>query len=212
MQVSSREARSGRAQFFTVVQDTPWYRDWLMAGVSAVADLPPGAKVLDVGTGPGKLLTLLRQKLSLDCVGVDADPAMLNEARRRRELDDVPLLHVPPGHSLPFPPGSFDAIYFCSVLYLMTADAAQALLAQASSLLRPHGRIIILTPTGAERPHPSPGWRHWTFHLWRHATAEAGRQWHSQRLAPQFAATQTMAYTCRPVLWGLASVEALATI
>jgi ubiquinone/menaquinone biosynthesis C-methylase UbiE len=182
-----------------------------MAGVSAVADLPPGAKVLDVGTGPGKLLTLLRQELSLDCVGVDTDPAMLSEARRRRELVGVPLLHVPPGYPLPFPPDSFDAIYFCSVLYLMTAADARALLAQASSLLSSHGRIIILTPTGADHPRLSPVWRHWTFYLWRHATAAAGRQWRSQRLAPQFAAGQAMAYTCRPVLSGLATVEALAT-
>jgi ubiquinone/menaquinone biosynthesis C-methylase UbiE len=168
--------------------------------------------VLDVGTGPGKLLTLLRQELSLDCVGIDADPAMLNEARRRRELADVPLLHVPPGHALPFPPGSFDAIYFCSVLYLMAADEAQALLAQASSLLSSRGRVIILTPTGVDRQRPSPGWHHWTFHLWRRATAAAGRQWQSQRLAPRFAASRAMAYTYRPVLSGLACVEVLATV
>ncbi len=141
-------SRSAFSRFFARVQDAPWYHEFLRPVVTTLADLPAGALVVDVGTGPGQLLALLRQALAVECVGVDTDRAMLDEARRRPGLADVPLLQSTAGQALPLPLHSVDAICFCSVLYLLDTQEVMALLQQASQLLRPHGRIVILTPSG----------------------------------------------------------------
>lgn len=201
------ESRSAQSRFFAYAQDTAWYLEFLTPVVSVLADLAPGSRVLDVGTGPGRLLAFLRQELSLDCVGVDVDPAMLLEARRRPELADVSLVHVALGEELPFAPHSFDAICFCSVLYLMGAGEGETLLQQARKLLRPQGRIVILTPWGAGSTGVAR--RHWTFYLWRRLTSSAGRDWQSQHMARNFAEKHGMAYACHSAFSNMATVEIL---
>src|SRR5215469_7761086 len=99
--LSARESRSVQSRFFAYVQDTLWYREFLRPVVTSLADLSPGSRGLDIGTGPGRLLAWLRQELAFDCVGVDTDRAMLLEARRRPKLTDVSLVHVPIGQTLP---------------------------------------------------------------------------------------------------------------
>jgi ubiquinone/menaquinone biosynthesis C-methylase UbiE len=200
-------SRSVQSRFFAYIQDTAWYRQFLHAAVEALADLAPGARILDVGTGPGRLLAVLHHELALNCVGVDADAAMLSEAHRYLQHTPIELVHVPFGLALPFPPNSFDAICFCSVLYLLEDHAALALLQQARMLLRPQGRIVILTASGATGMHLASGGRHWTFSLWRHLTSATGRQWQARHLASDFAQTYAMRYTCAPAMSHLATVE-----
>jgi ubiquinone/menaquinone biosynthesis C-methylase UbiE len=202
-------SRSASTRFFAYVQNTPWYRQFLQAAVATLADLAPGARILDIGTGPGRLLALLYHDLALNCVGVDADPAMLREARRYLRDSAIELVYVPAGQALPFSPHSFDAICFCSVLYLLKADEAWEMLRQARALLRPHGRIVILTASGA-RGQPLPrGGRHWTFTLWHRMTAAAGRRWVTDHLAGDFAQTHEMQYVCSSAFSRLATVEVL---
>lgn len=203
------EERSFQSRFFAHVQAASWYRAFLLPVVASLADLASGSRVLDIGTGPGKLLTLLRQETACECVGVDADRTMLLEARRHPELADASLVHVPAGEALLFQPQTFDAVCFCSVLYLLQREEGLALLRQAQTLLRPHGRIVILTPSGAANVHAPAAWQHWTFYLWRRLTASAGRQWQALRLAADFAEQQGMAYTCHPAFSGMATIEVL---
>jgi ubiquinone/menaquinone biosynthesis C-methylase UbiE len=202
-------SRTAQSRFFAYVQDTPWYQEFLRPVVISLRDVPAGSRVLDIGTGPGRLLAMLRQQLALECVGVDADRSMLLEAQGRPELADVPLVHVPVGQALPFQPQTFDVICFCSVLYLMQAEEGLALLQQAKALLCPAGRMIILTPSGADSRHDAPVRRHWTFYLWRRLTSSAGRQWQARQLAPDFAGKRGMTYACSTAFSGLATVEVL---
>jgi SAM-dependent methyltransferase len=134
---------------------------------------------------------------------------MLIEARRQSALAGVSLVHVSAGQALPFQPETFDAICFCSVLYLLPREEELALLRQAQALLRPRGRIVILTPSGAARVHFPTAWQHWTFYLWRRLTASAGRQWQALCLAADFAQQQGMAYTCHSAFSGMATLEVL---
>lgn len=216
------ESRSAFSRFFAHVQDAPWYHEFLRPVVTTLADLPAGARVVDVGTGPGQLLALLRQALAVECVGVDTDRAMLDEARRRPGLADVLLLQSTAGQALPLPLHSVDAVCFCSVLYLLDAQEVEALLQQASQLLRPHGRIVILTPSGVvSAPDQSVSstplalplrrqqrrqWQ-WTFQLWRRLTASAGREWRRQRLVSDFATQQGMRYASQLAFSGMALLE-----
>lgn len=207
IQQSQWASRSAESRFFAYVQSTAWYRQLLMSVVTALAELAPGSRALDIGTGPGRLLAMLVHLLTLDCVGVDADLAMLAEARRLPALAEVPLVHVPAGDALPFPRHCFDAVCFCSVLYLMQTGAVEALLEQAAQLLRPHGRIVILTPSGEGHLRMSDGGPHWTFFLWRHLTSAMGAQWQAERVALSFAERQGMRYARHAVFSGMATVE-----
>lgn len=76
------------------------------------AFLPQGARVLDVGTGPGHLLAhLARTRPDLDLWGLDLAYAMLRRGRRRREASGLqqPLNWVvADALALPFPARAFD--------------------------------------------------------------------------------------------------------
>lgn len=211
MQQPRNASRSPQSRFFAYVQETAWYHEFLQPVVTALADLAPTSRVLDIGTGPGRLLALIRQELALECVGMDADQAMLAEARRHPTLNDVALVHVPAGHVLPFPPQTFDAICFCSVLYLLHPAAVDTLLSQAKRLLRPQGRIVILTPSGVPSARLAASYRHWTFSLWRRLTAAAGHRWRTAQLACDFAQQADMTYTRHFAFADLATIELLTT-
>lgn len=174
------------ARFFRRVQDAPWYAHFLQP-VLAALPAQPGAAVLDVGTGAGKLMELGQALPHLHWTGADTDAAMLAEARQRPLLHQTPLHQLTPGDPLPFPDAQFDAVTFCSVLFLLPDPTP--LLAEAWRMLRPNGRLIALTPSGgAGTPdimgtigwHPS----NWTFFLWRQMTAGNGRRWAQQKRSP----------------------------
>ena len=69
------------AKFFRYVQDSPWYKHFLDPIIEELSWLPDGAKILDIGTGPGKLLELGKVQSDLQWTGVDTDASMLAEAQ-----------------------------------------------------------------------------------------------------------------------------------
>lgn len=105
----------------------------------------PDATVLDVACGPGNVTRALAGGLRGDglVVGVDASATMLGRA----------VADTPPGTGvayvrcdatdLPFHAGAFDAVCCYGALYLF-ADPWAAL-ASMARVLRPGGRIVILT-------------------------------------------------------------------
>jgi SAM-dependent methyltransferase len=79
------------------------------------ADAPNGAKVLEVGCGPGRLSILLAREHGLDVTGLDLDPAMIERARNNAERagegdKNRPSFVVGDVSSLAFPDGSFDLV------------------------------------------------------------------------------------------------------
>ena len=88
------------------------------------ADLPKGAKVLDVGCGTGEHLQRA-VNAGLSATGVEPAPAMLDIARR-----NVPRAEITQGVAteLPFKDGAFDLVIMVEVLrYLDRPDTEQAL-------------------------------------------------------------------------------------
>src|SRR5262245_24657211 len=82
------------ARFYSSIQDKSWYQEFLKPVVDELKDLPPHVCILDVGTGPGKLIALLCAENPFDCVGVDTDASMLAQARQRLQPLNVSLLHI----------------------------------------------------------------------------------------------------------------------
>ncbi|MEU3558142.1 class I SAM-dependent methyltransferase [Streptomyces fragilis] len=80
--------------------------DYAHAAVRWALEPAPGARVLDLGAGTGKLTATL-SRLGADVVAVEPDPAMLAELRRA-----LPGVRALPGsaEAIPLPDGSVDAV------------------------------------------------------------------------------------------------------
>ena len=102
----------------------------------------PIGRVLDIGTGSGRILELLAPH-SEQGVGLDVDHEML--ALARASLTEAQLAHVTVRHGdlhrPPFEAGSFDVAVMHHVLHLL--DTPGAAIADAARLLRPGGRLLV---------------------------------------------------------------------
>ncbi|MEV0898447.1 class I SAM-dependent methyltransferase [Actinoplanes sp. NPDC049802] len=96
-----------------------------------------GAAVLDVGTGPGRLLhELARRRPDLRLAGADLSPDMVALARRpgiRLDVADVA--------ALPWPDGSLDLVV--STLSAHEWPNPEAAATELFRVLRPGGRILV---------------------------------------------------------------------
>jgi len=104
----------------------------------AVAALPPGARVLDLGCGLGTTAVACRAEFDLDAVGLDCSARMLAEVRGPHPA--LPLVQAP-GARLPFCDGGLNAVLAECVLSLMPdLDAA---LADIRRVLREDGLLVV---------------------------------------------------------------------
>ncbi len=104
----------------------------------AVAALPPGARVLDLGCGVGTTAAACHAEFDLDAVGLDVSAGMLTEAHAHHPT--LPLAQAA-GARLPFGDGAVDAVLAECVLSLLPdLDAA---LADIRRVLREDGLLIV---------------------------------------------------------------------
>ena len=120
----------------------------LFGGIAAdvVAAAPDGARVLEVGCGPGRLSILLTRRHGLHVTGLDLDPAMVeraraNAARPAGEHGGEPSFLVGDVASLAFPDRSFDLVV--STLSMHHWADPTAGLAEIGRVLRPGGRALV---------------------------------------------------------------------
>jgi len=200
-----------RTRLFRNVQEVPWYRSFLKPVVDEIRTMDNGAKILDIGTGPGKLISLVMKNSSYQCVGVDINQEMLNEASKREELNNTLLLRIGKDGNLPFADSSFDVITFCSVLFLL--DGTSARLDEASRILKPGGSIIILTPTGKnidwEMLKKYTSLVNWSFWIWNNATRNKANEWQTEANLNDYADRKKIGYDKRVVFNNLAILEIL---
>jgi len=107
-------------------------------------DITGCKRVLDAGCGNGRYLRFLQKRADDDAmlVGCDLSPKMLERARRRLK-SDRPCLYSADVTRLPFGDESFDALVCGWVLeHLPTIEAG---LAELSRVLRPGGKLLVLT-------------------------------------------------------------------
>jgi ubiquinone/menaquinone biosynthesis C-methylase UbiE len=111
----------------------------------AAAGLRDGARVLDVGTGPGRVpLAIARARPGLAVEGLDQSPEMIDQARRNAAeagLADRVRFTVGDVAELPYGDASFDLIVSTMSQHHWPDPAAG--LGELRRVLRPGGRIWI---------------------------------------------------------------------
>lgn len=117
--------------------------DGIAANAAAVA--PAGARVLEVGCGPGRLSIALAQR-GFDVTGLDLDPAMIERAgfnaeRLGEDEERRPAFLVGDVASLAFADESFDLVV--STLSMHHWADVSAGLAEIGRVLRPGGRALV---------------------------------------------------------------------
>lgn len=137
------------------------------------AGAPSGARVLEVGCGPGHLSIRLARRYGLEVTGVDLDPAMIERARancHRAGAADLATFRVGDVAAMPFNDESVDLVVSTLSMHHW-ADPAAAM-AEVGRVLRPGGRALI-----------------WDFRPGAHPFAPTGR---SPAASPHAAATEPL--------------------
>ena len=107
------------------------------------AAFPPGATVLDLGSGPGEPSTRILQEAGLTTYAVEASPSMVAAFRQR--FPGVPIEHNTVEAS-EFFNRSFSGVLAWGLVFLL-APAAQALVfRKVSRGLEPRGRFLFTAP------------------------------------------------------------------
>lgn len=113
--------------------------------VNGVLQLPAGAKVLDFGCGPGRVMTWFQQEhRDWTFFGTDIDPEAIEWAQKNlggiATFDCNP--HLPP---LRYETGFFDFVYSISIFSHLPEDMQSAWLAELSRVTKPGGCLVLTT-------------------------------------------------------------------
>jgi len=122
--------------------------DWLTFGAwwrfvrRALAYVPPGKQVLEVGFGPGKLHARLAKQSSL-CAGLDLAKGMCRFTRRRLRREGLPQrLTRGSALALPYAAASFDVVV-STFAFSGFPDGADAL-REMARVTRPGGQVVLV--------------------------------------------------------------------
>ncbi|WP_428487194.1 metalloregulator ArsR/SmtB family transcription factor [Rhodopila sp.] len=109
-----------------------------------------GGRLLDIGTGTGRVLELLAPHVR-QALGVDASKAMLALARVRLAGPDFThcAVRLADMYRLPLPDRSYDIVVLQMVLH--HAEDPALVLAEAARVLRPGGRLLLIDLAAHDR-------------------------------------------------------------
>ncbi|MEO8247096.1 MAG: methyltransferase domain-containing protein [Chloroflexota bacterium] len=113
----------------------------ILAALERIVPLA-GKRIADVGTGIGHYPLLLARRTGRT-YGIEADPALVREARRRAAELHQPNLRIVQGSpsAIPLRDGAVDVV----LTGLIDADdASLPLIAEAMRVLRPGGRLVVI--------------------------------------------------------------------
>jgi ubiquinone/menaquinone biosynthesis C-methylase UbiE len=197
-------------KFFSHLQEAPWYRSFLDPVINEIG---AKGKLLDIGTGSGKLIHILSMENGIDCTGVDTNPEMLAEAKKKLGNIKVNLMEILPDKKLPFDNNSFDYITICSVLFHLKKESIDRMLKDALGLLKPDGKIIVLTPTGSgnilKLTKNFFSIKNKGIYVWHRATRKRSRQWTKEKYLADYSVHNNLRYKREFVMRGFAQLEVM---
>ena len=107
-----------------------------------IAQLPPGAEVLELGCGHG-IVSQTLVDAGAKLYAVDASPTLLAAFRDR--FPQVPT-DCSPAEDSTFFARTFDAVVAWGLIFLMEEPAQRKVLTKAASALRPGGKLLFTAP------------------------------------------------------------------
>lgn len=126
--------------------DGPWRTAFLMGEIrffQTLCEVPPAARILEVGCGRGAGARLILKSYSPDSVdAIDVDPAMVKRARRwtRPRLASRLRFEVADAQALPFGDGSMDAVFNFGIIHHL--EDWRRGIAEIARVLRPGGVFL----------------------------------------------------------------------
>ena len=194
------------ARYFAAVQQTEVWQA-MQLGMADFGNASPGKRVLDVGSGPGRLVAELRQR-GVRAVGLDGDPQM--GRRSRAVFGRLPMV-LARAEQLPFAAQSFDTILAGNILFFLPNPVIA--IREMVRLCRPGGYVVNWSPSermskqAAELyvSHQKGLDEFSKTHLVNWAqVAENNRRWSADDLAILFAEVGLTAFSSETTLGGLA--------
>jgi ubiquinone/menaquinone biosynthesis C-methylase UbiE len=116
------------------------------------AQLQPGQRVLEVGSGTGTLSTMIKKLYpSVDVVGLDPDHKALARAQRKAAREKL-AIHFDQGFAdaLPYPEKSFDRVFSAFMFHHLSADERVPMLREGRRVLKPGGEFHMLDFEGSD--------------------------------------------------------------
>jgi ubiquinone/menaquinone biosynthesis C-methylase UbiE len=196
------------SKFFSNLQEAPWYRSFLNPVIN---EITTKGKLLDIGTGSGKLIQIISELKGVDCTGVDTDKEMLAEAKKKLRDLNTELIEISPHSKLPFKNNSFEYISICSVLFHLKKEDINNMLKDSLRLLKEEGKIIILTPTGKGNVLKLSkrffSLKNSGIFIWYRATKNRARRWTNENYLSEYASKHQLKYKREFVMNGFAQLE-----
>ena len=113
-----------------------------------ISELRNGTRVLEVATGSGEMFRrLVRANRNGATIGVDLSPKMAARTQRvalRKYPGARALCQAVDARHMPFRSESFDAIFCCYLLELLSADDITSTLIEFRRVLRERGRLTLV--------------------------------------------------------------------
>jgi ubiquinone/menaquinone biosynthesis C-methylase UbiE len=151
--VSSDRSLRSFAQVFdgcaTAYDQARWsYPPVLVDAAIEQGNLQPGSRVVEVGSGTGKLTELLAARgLVIDAV--DPGPNMIEVAQQRVGETDRVRFHLGRFEELPLDDGAFDAVFSATAFHWIEPEIGWRKVARH---LKPGGLLALLTHIGVRDP------------------------------------------------------------
>jgi len=197
------------SKFFSNIQEANWYRQFLNP---VIENIEPNSKLLDIGTGSGKLLKILTQEKDVDCTGIDTSQSMLDEAKiKLSKFPNIKLLLIKSNEQLGFNDKSFNNVSICNVLFHLNDDSIDELLSESIRVLKENGKIIILTPSGKKgilhliKNYLS--FDNWGILVWYNATKGKAKEWTTNNYLQKYCKSNNLKYEKELTLNGYAQLE-----
>jgi ubiquinone/menaquinone biosynthesis C-methylase UbiE len=198
------------SKFFSNLQEAPWYRSFLNPVINEIGT---EGKLLDIGTGSGKLLEILATENGINCTGVDTNSDMLTEAKKKLGNINAELIEITPNAKLPFENSNFDYITICSVLFHLKKEDIDGMLKDSLQLLKKEGKIIILTPTGSgnilKLTKHFFSIKNRGVYIWYRATKKRAQLWTDENYLAEYASQHNLKYKREIVMNGFAQLEVI---
>jgi ubiquinone/menaquinone biosynthesis C-methylase UbiE len=196
------------SKFFSNIQEAPWYRSFLNPVINEISN---EGKLLDIGTGSGKLIQVISTDNGIECIGVDTNSEMINESKIKLKETNVKVIKIEANKKLPFKDHSFNYITICSVLFHLTIENIDLMLNDAQRLLKKDGKIIVLTPTGKgtlftlSKAYLSL--KNLSVYIWFYATRNRAKIWSTNKYLEQYTTKNKLQYSSQIVMNGFAQLE-----